>query len=309
MKRFIFRTIAGCFLIVVIGIIIVLLTPKEDDDYMLEYDVKMALLDSIPSPRIVFVGGSNLAFGLDSHRISDSIGLPVVNTGLHAGIGLKLIIDDVFPRLHEGDIVIIAPEYSHFFGSAYGESDTMGWFIYVTDKEKRKLLNNRQWGKVIIGLYAMVGSGTKGFIRDCTYSFMPGKNDVWTYSKYGFNDVGDEVAHWYAEGDNIMPDIETDAVIDEEFADYFFEKVDGLSDGITVVLCPPVIRKSSYEASKKRADAMTRLLQSRGYPFIVPTQNHVLPDSCAFNTPYHMKKSGVDIFTSMLIEELKPLLN
>lgn len=285
MKRFIFRTIAGCLLIVVIGILVVLISPN-DDEYILEYDVKMALLDSIPSPRIVFVGDSNLAFGLDSHRISDSIGLPVVNTALHAGIGLKLIIDDVFPRLREGDIVIIAPEYSHFFGSAYGESDTMGLLIFITDKGKRKLLNNRQWGKAINGLNAVVGTSIKVCIKGYILRPILGEKDVWTYSKSGFNDIGDEVAHWYAEGDNIEPDIETNAVIDEEFADYFFEKVDGLSNGITVVLCPPVIRKSSYEASKKRADAMTRLLQSRGYPFIVPTQNHVLPDSCAFNTPY-----------------------
>lgn len=67
----------------------------EQDGYLQAYNKKCQLLEDTPSPRIIFVGGSNLAFGLDSQRIKDSLNINVINYGLHAGIGLKYMIDDI----------------------------------------------------------------------------------------------------------------------------------------------------------------------------------------------------------------------
>ena len=47
---------------------------------------KHHLLVHQPSPRIVFVGGSNLAFGLDSGAIERSLGYHPVNMGLNLGL-------------------------------------------------------------------------------------------------------------------------------------------------------------------------------------------------------------------------------
>ena len=38
----------------------------EQDGYLQAYNKKCQLLEDTPSPRIIFVGGSNLAFGFDS---------------------------------------------------------------------------------------------------------------------------------------------------------------------------------------------------------------------------------------------------
>ena len=67
----------------------------EQDGYLQAYNKKCQLLEDAPAPRIIFVGGSNLAFGLDSQRIKDSLNINVINYGLHAGIGLKYMIDDI----------------------------------------------------------------------------------------------------------------------------------------------------------------------------------------------------------------------
>ena len=97
----------------------------EQDGYLQAYNKKCQLLEDTPSPRIIFVGGSNLAFGLDSQRIKDSLNINVINYGLHAGIGLKYMIDDISTYARKGDIIVFAPEYEHFYTIAYGESVTL----------------------------------------------------------------------------------------------------------------------------------------------------------------------------------------
>jgi len=85
-----------------------------------EYSYNLAIIDkqrilaNTKSPKIVLAGGSNLAFGIDSESIQQRFNRPVVNMGLHADLGLGRILDNISPFLNSGDILLIAPEYSHF---------------------------------------------------------------------------------------------------------------------------------------------------------------------------------------------------
>jgi hypothetical protein len=60
-----------------------------DDNYLAAVLEKDRLIRNTPSPKIILVGGSNLAFGIDSRMMQDSLGLRVVNMGLYAKLGLK----------------------------------------------------------------------------------------------------------------------------------------------------------------------------------------------------------------------------
>ena len=63
------------------------------DHYNNEFTVKGNLIRQTPSPKVVFVGGSNVAFGIDSETFYDGIGLAVNNAGLLDGMGLRYTID------------------------------------------------------------------------------------------------------------------------------------------------------------------------------------------------------------------------
>lgn len=108
MKKFInnILLIAGILITLILAITML---PMEQDGYLQAYNKKCQLLEDTPSPRIIFVGGSNLAFGLDSQRIKDSLNINVINYGLHAGIGLKYMIDDISTYARKGDIIVFAP--------------------------------------------------------------------------------------------------------------------------------------------------------------------------------------------------------
>ena len=74
---------------------------------------KERLLKEAPSPRLVLVGGSGLAFGIDSPTLEQALGgrYSVVNMGLHAGLGLDFMLNEALDGLREGDVVVLSPEY------------------------------------------------------------------------------------------------------------------------------------------------------------------------------------------------------
>lgn len=75
---------------------------------------KHAYAKSISSPKIILVGGSNLAFGINSAKLSKMTGMPVVNMALLAPLGIDFILSDALGYINKGDIVIMSFEYDVF---------------------------------------------------------------------------------------------------------------------------------------------------------------------------------------------------
>ena len=85
---------------------------KYEDTFYAELKYKTELLENTKENKIVFIGGSSLAFGLRSDEIEKALGYKVVNYGLYAAIGTKPMMDLALRDIKEGDIVILAPELS-----------------------------------------------------------------------------------------------------------------------------------------------------------------------------------------------------
>ncbi|PWT95007.1 MAG: hypothetical protein C5B53_12100, partial [Candidatus Melainabacteria bacterium] len=80
-------------------------------------------LETLPSPKVVLIGGSNLPYSMDSTLIEKRLHLPVVDMGLSANLGLRFMLEEVKGQLHPGDIVIVSPEHQLFFGLLDGCKD------------------------------------------------------------------------------------------------------------------------------------------------------------------------------------------
>ena len=68
---------------------------------------KVQRLENLHEPKIVLIGDSNLAFGIDSEKIEEAFGMPVVNMGLHGGLGNAFHEEMTRLNVTEGDIYII----------------------------------------------------------------------------------------------------------------------------------------------------------------------------------------------------------
>ncbi|MDE5827710.1 MAG: hypothetical protein K2H57_09085, partial [Duncaniella sp.] len=300
MKRFVFNL--SCFILLIVtlyvGIVIYVLkyqTPNKDS-YLYAYRNKIDYLESLSSPRLIFVGGSNLAFGIDSKTIEDSLGLNVVNTATHAGIGLRYMIDDLKKRVRKGDILVIAPEYAQFSKTYNGGSATLASVIAYNDTLTLELLNMEQWQTFLQGM-------SKEIMTNMNSKF---KDNKFCYSARNFNKYGDEISHLNYPSPGNSESVSKKETISQDVVKDFSEKIKDLrSDGIEVILIWPTIIRSKYENNIDFIEELKKALGQNDINFDSNPEMLVNPDSLAFDTPYHMSLPAVKLNTSKLIYFLK----
>lgn len=84
---------------------------QYENTFLGELYAKVERLENTEGKRIVLIGGSAVAFGVDSALIEKHLPeYQVVNFGLYAALGTRIMLDLALPRLRAGDIVILSPE-------------------------------------------------------------------------------------------------------------------------------------------------------------------------------------------------------
>lgn len=296
MKKFIIKTLL--LIILLLGWIIFKTynTSIHPSNYLQAYNLKCQLLENTESPRIIFVGGSNLAFGLDSQRIKDSLHINVINCGLHAGIGLKFMIDDISTYSKKGDIIVIAPEYHHFYNSSQ-DIVTLTFLQAVSHWKKIHLLDFNQINDVLHGIPSIIN-----------YNY-PSSPATGVYSYSSFNEYGDVTGHWElkGKGDSIATPKPFKHTFNQKLGKHLIKKIEELEKKCTVIITPPVCRETDYKAMQYNIQEISDFLSQNNHPFYVSPSKHVLPNEFAYDTTYHMNYEGVQLFTSLIIEELKSL--
>jgi len=61
--------------------------------------------------KVVLLGGSSVHFGLRAGHLERVYGMPAVNLGMHAGLGLRYILHYGKQVIHPGDTVVLSLEY------------------------------------------------------------------------------------------------------------------------------------------------------------------------------------------------------
>ena len=96
MKRFLTKVLLLIIAVLIALSLALFLIPNKripDNSLFASID-KHQRLSSIQESKVVLVGGSNLPFGIKSPLIEEALGMPVVNMGLHAGLGMNFILSD-----------------------------------------------------------------------------------------------------------------------------------------------------------------------------------------------------------------------
>ncbi|MBO4989680.1 MAG: hypothetical protein J6D37_05050 [Clostridia bacterium] len=57
-------------------------------------------------PKIVAIGDSSMAYGVDSAQLSSLTGMPCYTLGMHGGMGMAYIFELLEPFIHEGDLIV-----------------------------------------------------------------------------------------------------------------------------------------------------------------------------------------------------------
>jgi hypothetical protein len=261
---------------------------------------KDSLLQYVDSPRIIFVGGSNLSFGLNSQMIKDSLNINPINTAIHAGIGLRYMIENTLQYIKEDDIIVLVPEYSHFYNDYNKGSEELLRVIFDANKTKIKLLSFSQ----IVNIQKYVPRYISSKIKKSEYK---NQTEDKIYGINSFNEYGDTFTHWIEENEEF-----DSTVISGDYNPIVMDKIKKFENSIKkkkaiLFISFPGYQEKSYLNSIDRIDKVETELLHYGFLILGSSRRYMMNDSLMFNTSYHLNKSGVDHRTDLLIEDIKAL--
>ena len=166
----------------------------QNSDYLASIIDKHAMLKETKPPRLILAGGSNVAFGIDSKLLQDSLGIPVINLGLHVGLGLDFILNELEDIAMNGDIVVVSPEYTigttanyPLLANTVSFFPEAGRYCNVSPVERIESYFQEELHTNLVANFT--------FIADrFSHSQIPDESNT-IYSRHSFNQYGDMTGH------------------------------------------------------------------------------------------------------------------
>jgi len=286
-----------------------------DDNYLAAVLEKDRLIRTTPSPKIILVGGSNLAFGIDSRMMQDSLHLRVVNMGLYAKLGLRYMLAQVKPYIKSGDIVVIVPEYDQFYGNfsegdqtlntalLYAPADRIGDFV-------------KSYSVIDVVLRPRVENVRRSFFQAAASAlgvkdkyFPPDTNPV--YNRHSFNQFGDVVSHLGKKSMNPDSIYVKELPPPKDFNKRTLSELNEIGDaarerGAHAYFLFPSYIDRSYKMNTGAIDWLKdRLSKGMNVPILGSPADFVYPSNWFFDTRFHLNELGRGPRTVKMIEILR----
>ena len=289
---------------------------RNQDAYLAAIIDKEALLKNTPSPKVIIIGGSNAAFGFDSKKIADALGMPVVNTGLQAGLGLRYSLNFVKPYIHAGDILLVSPEYENLLGNIRG-GEVLGEMLMLYPGGIKYLSSwNEFWelAKVLPALQTeMVHQRLEDEItntcKECNGSkviyfrsaFDPQTGDI-TTNKGTFKGSGgfEFTLNYTVPNSNFEQNI--------RFLNKFNRFVTGKGASMIYVY-PSIVNAFDDSVKKTLSDTDAVLRQQLEFPILEDQADTFFPQKLMFDTEYHLNDAGRTLRTDRVIKAVCTLFS
>ncbi|MFR9640862.1 MAG: hypothetical protein SNH41_02020 [Rikenellaceae bacterium] len=290
--------------------ILLSLTPYTKKRVAESHEVNVLLsidkLKEKESSRIILVGGSNVALGVNSELIEEEFGRLIINTAVSAALGLEYQINSIKRHLKDGDIVIVSPEYHQFYGDLYGNAYGMLMFSGINySKIIYDLPSHYLWYMRI--LPSCICDTYK---RMCQYANKKVAEDRGAYVRSALNKYGDCILN--REENKIYNGVDGRLNIEDfdhravRFLTEFSQSC--IDSNIELVLLPPVYQESSYIKNEDAINLVDIALKDADIPFYSSPQKYCFDDSLFYDSPYHLNDKGIPIRTRYIIDDIRHLI-
>lgn len=291
-------------------LLLVVVFPFEPDGYMASMPDKIKRVGSVASPKIVVVGDSNVAFGIDSAMIESYFDMPVVNFGLHGGLGQAFHTELLRGNIGRGDIIIIAP--AHYNDpSTLVQDPVLAWLVVENDLSIWGRISDDDKKEMIQYLFSYCKKGVRGKVNSLLSTMILGNKNAngTSYSKGAFNEYGDNdfagdeteiILEEVLQEENFSSGILSDTMQDywNEYNDYVKSK------GATLVISVPPILDARLQSSGQLESLQSSLENGLQFPVISKLSSYVYPIEYFYNTNLHLNRRGKTIRTNQLIQDL-----
>lgn len=303
--RFVLETVIICMIMVSLTFYGVIGYPENvfATSYQSTIQDKFQILKKTNVPKIIIVGGSNAAFGLDQQMLEEATGYKVVNLGLHAGFNQLFHSELSKANINQGDIILLAYEYSW---CDEGQFETIGTELVMSgidsDIELYKYMPAKTWPSIL---------GYLGTFACKKNTFVPVEGQ---YSREAFDrDTGQMTFSREYNMSDYRAQIElygtvdlSNAAISDATVEYLKKyKLFIEQKGAEVYfVAPPLLRESitcsldAFENIKKLEEEII------GIPYISNPKDYLYSETLMSNSIYHCNNRGEKERTRQLINDL-----
>jgi len=271
---------------------------KDNNAYYSVTIDKESRLANLTGPRIVFVGASTVAFGIDSREIEKQTQVKTVNMGVSAEFGLSFILNEAASCLRSGDIVILSVDYFLSDGEKKAQS-----FLLDNNANASKFLPSDVKDEILYKIYH--------FQRIASGLFYLKAKKSSVYLRNAFNKNGDNVL-------NFDSTSTYNGEIIKLYPRKYNEQIDKINNFIgmckaqnaRVYFSFPPCSYSYYNANKNVIRKYDAILRSELHcPFLDSIQSYVYPDHYFFDMYDHLNASGKEMKTQKLISKIDLIIH
>lgn len=286
-----------------------LLPSRYEDTFLGELKYKCRRLEETEGRRIVFVGGSAVAFGIDSSLVERELpGFTAVNFGMYAALGTRIMLDLSEGSLREGDIVILCPEQqeqtlSGYLGADYLWQGVDGEFSLLTRVSRKD-------AAVMVGTFPVFAASK---LRGYFAGEEVGTDGV--YSRKSFDAYGDMIsplcdANVMPGGyDPNMPVRFQPDMLTGDFVDAVNDYVDNLAHRGVAVWYHACPMNALAVENGSDVDGYYDSLQARLHcPVAGDPSDSILDAAWFYDTNFHLNAAGKSVFTYQMIRDIKAML-
>lgn len=283
------------------------------------FELKLARAASLPSPKLIFLGGSNVRIGLRCEVAEAELALPCVNAGFIADVGMDVMAEKFSPLLKHGDYVYIPMAYEQYLATRrFIETQRDAAYLFRYDRETlMKLPMSRR-------LHALFYFDVPYIASSVTETLMAQQIKRWhnrNNRQYGVNNLnawGDETGHTAEAGQRHAAKVASMEARPLDVAAFEPEKYESTrqlesflawaaESGVTVIGgLPQTI--DEIEIPDAIVERIRSLFLKHGQKFVELPNRSQYPRECFFDNFYHLNETCQIQHTRELVAVLRPLV-
>lgn len=275
------------------------------------YELKISAAEKTAGPKIVIVAGSNALFGIDSKKLEQAYGIPVVNLGVNAGLLLPYVLLKSRSVLKRGDTVIMPLEY-HFYtydgipnvqmiDQIWSRDPSLFWEL--TFPEQARMLWMISSARLIEGFAA--SGGERAMCGPYGYQNIDGYGDQ-THTSVS------EAQQWAYDWDALKKELPRryGADADHQEGWEWLQRYArwAAQNGIRLIVIPPTMMEHPFyrsdPAERRFYEGLAEKVEKLGIPFVGNPYDYMYPREYYFNTDYHLNDTGRLLHTRRILEDL-----
>lgn len=303
--RFVLESVIICVIMVMLTFYGIVKYPADvfSTSYQSAIQDKFRTLKETDEPKIIIVGGSNAAFGMDQKMLEEATGYKVVNLGLHAGFGQLFHSELSKANINKGDIVLLSYEYNWCndkqFKSIGTELVMSGIDSHV---ELYRYMPLRTWPSILgyLGTYAYKKNTFVPAEGQYSREAFDRETGQMTFLRnYNMNDYRTQI--------DLYGTIDiSDTVISDVSIEYLkrYKSFIEQKEAVVCFVAPPLLREAvtcsldEFEKIKKEEQEII------GIPYISNPIDYLYPETLMSNSIYHCNSRGEKERTRQLINDL-----